>query len=66
MKLRIPTTYTLTVIGGVVVGLFLGDRMFSELEVVFGDPLTDIVLGVLGAVIASLIYEVVAVLRRSP
>jgi 4-hydroxybenzoate polyprenyltransferase len=64
--MRIPKLYTLTVIGGFVVGLLFGDHVFPEFEAVFGDPTTDIVLGVLCAIIASLIYEIVVHLREMP
>ena len=66
MKLKIPSPYTLSVGGGMVFGLIFGDRLFPQLEAAFGDPLTDILLGLLGALIAALIYEIVAYFRGPP
>jgi len=50
---------------GTVVGLVFGDRVFPQLEAAFGDPLTDIVLGIAGLVLAATAYELVVMLLRS-
>jgi hypothetical protein len=51
-------SYTIYVLGGMVIGLFFGDKAFPQLEAAFGDPFTDIVLGVGGAIFAAVAYEV--------
>jgi hypothetical protein len=48
-----------------VAGLLFGDFVFPDLEDAFGDPMTDLLLGLLGAIVASLIYEIVAHIRMS-
>ncbi len=53
--------FTLSVITGLVMGLIFGDLVFPELKVAYGTPHTDIVLGLGGAVIAAVIYEIIAV-----
>ena len=58
MKSRIPVSYTVYVLGGMFIGLLFGDKAFPQFEAVFGDALTDIVLGVGGAVVAAVAYEV--------
>jgi xanthosine utilization system XapX-like protein len=63
MRLPVPTPHTLSVSGGFIVGLFFGDHLFPELERTFGDPTTDILLGVLCAIVGSLIYEIVEHIR---
>jgi uncharacterized membrane protein YeaQ/YmgE (transglycosylase-associated protein family) len=59
MRMRGPTTHALTIGGGFTAGLLIGDHIFPELESAFGDPMTDLFLGVLGAIVAGLIYELV-------
>jgi hypothetical protein len=63
MKLWIPTAHTLSLSGGFMVGLFYGDHVFPEIETAWGDPTTDIFLGVLCAIVASLIYDIVTHIR---
>jgi uncharacterized membrane protein YeaQ/YmgE (transglycosylase-associated protein family) len=65
VKTRIPKAYTITVIGGTIAGVVFGDRIFPEMERAFGDPLTDIVFGMVGALIGAFAYEVVTNLRAS-
>jgi hypothetical protein len=65
MRLRAPKVYTLYVTGGFVGGLLFGARVFSEIDGAFGDPTTDIVLGLLGAIVAALVYEIVTYSRDS-
>jgi len=63
MQLWPPTVHALTIGGGFVAGLIVGDRIFPEFGAAFGDPTTDLFLGVLGAIIAGLIYEIVDHIR---
>jgi prolipoprotein diacylglyceryltransferase len=63
MQLRPSTVYALTIAGGFVAGVIVGDRNFPELEGAFGDLTTDLFLGVLGAIVAGLIYEVIDHIR---
>jgi hypothetical protein len=63
MKLWIPTAHTLSLSGGFTVGLFYGDHVFPEIETAWGDPTADIFLGVLCAIVASLIYDIVTHIR---
>jgi hypothetical protein len=58
LKSRVPVSYTVYVLGGMFIGLFFGDKAFPQFEAAFGDPVTDIVLGVGGAVFAAVAYEV--------
>jgi hypothetical protein len=51
-------SYTVYVLGGTFIGLFFGDKAFPKFEAAFGDPLTGIVLGIGGAVVAAVAYEV--------
>jgi hypothetical protein len=51
-------------VGGMAIGLIFGDRVFPELEAMFGDPVTDIFLGAMGALFAVIAYETVAMLLR--
>jgi hypothetical protein len=66
MRLRRPTIHALTIGGGFVAGMLLGDHLFPEFEGAFGDPATDLFLGVLGAIVAGLIYELVDHIREMP
>ena len=50
-------------VGGMVVGGLFGDVIFRRLETVFGDPLTDVFLGVGGALLGAIIYEIVMACR---
>jgi uncharacterized membrane protein YeaQ/YmgE (transglycosylase-associated protein family) len=64
MKLRIPDTYALSIVGGTSVGAVFGDKAFPVVEVALGDPLADIFLALLGAIVAALLYEIVAKMRH--
>jgi hypothetical protein len=63
MKLSILTPHNLSLLGGMGIGLLVGDYVFPELEAALGEPLGDIVVGAGGAAIGSLVYEVVAGVR---
>jgi hypothetical protein len=64
MKLSVRTPYTLSLLGGMAAGLFLGDIFFPELEAAIGDPLGDFVVAAAGAAVASLIHDTLAHLRK--
>ena len=61
-----PKIYAVAVTGGMLVGLIVGVKMFPQLETAFGDPLTDIVLGLWGAIIAGFLCEASAFIRNAP
>ncbi len=52
--------FTLSVITGLVMGLIFGDLVFPELKVAHGTPHTEIVLGLAGAIITAVTYEIIA------
>jgi hypothetical protein len=56
--------YTICVIGGMVSGLIAGGWVFPGLEDAFGEVPTGIFLGVGGALVGGLGYEVVANFSR--
>jgi hypothetical protein len=56
----------LAVTGGMVLGLIFGDHIFPQLEIAFGDPLTDIILGLWGAIVAGFLFEMFAFVRNRP
>jgi hypothetical protein len=58
--------FVLAVTGGMVLGLTFGDRIFPQLETAFGDPLTDIILGLWGAIVAGFLHEMFAFIRNAP
>jgi hypothetical protein len=58
--------FALAVTGGMVLGLTLGDHIFPQLEIAFGDPLTDIILGLWGAILAGFLFEMFAFVRTAP
>jgi hypothetical protein len=64
VKLGLPTPYTICLIGGMATGLIVGSWAFPGLEEAFGDVVTDILLGVGGALLGGLGYEVVANFSR--
>jgi hypothetical protein len=55
---RLP--YMACLVGGMAIGVVLGDSVFPQLEAAFGDPITHIFLGIVGVVFAAIAYEVVA------
>jgi hypothetical protein len=48
---------------GFVVGAAFGDRLFVVVEMAVGHPVDKIVLGIAGAAIASLVYDIVMLVR---
>ena len=58
--------FVLAVTGGMVLGLTFGDRIFPQLETAFGDLLTDIILGLWGAIVAGFLHEMFAFIRNAP
>jgi hypothetical protein len=64
VKLGRPTPYTICLIGGMAIGFIVGGWLFPELEEAFGAVATDILLGVGGALLGGLGYEVAANFSR--
>ena len=64
MKLGLPTPYTTCLIGGMAIGSIVGGWVFPGLEEAFGAVATNIVLGVGGALLGGLGYEVVVNFSR--
>jgi hypothetical protein len=50
---------------GFVIGAIFGDMLFIVVEFAIGDPWDGLVLGLGGAALASLGYEIVASVRRT-
>ena len=63
MKSRV--SYTTCVIAGMLIGLFFGDMAFPGFEAGVGDPYDDICLGLGGALLGALSYEIVVPFLRS-
>lgn len=49
---------------GFVLGAAFGDKVFTVVEVVLGDPWDEVVFGFGGAAMASLLYELVTMNRK--
>jgi hypothetical protein len=64
LRLRIPFSYAVCLIGGTLVGAIFGDRVFPGVEAMFGDPATDIFFGFAGGFFAAVGYEMVAMFLR--
>ena len=60
MRVRLP--YIVCLVAGLAIGVGFGGGIFPQLEVAFGEPLTDIFLGIVGVVFAAIAYEAVAML----
>jgi uncharacterized membrane protein YeaQ/YmgE (transglycosylase-associated protein family) len=52
-------------VGGTLIGAIFGDLVCPEFAAMFGDPITDIFFGLIGAFFAAIAYEAVAMLFRS-
>lgn len=50
---------------GFVVGAVFGDRLFVVVELVLGNPWDEIVFGLGGAALASILYELWTTVRRA-
>ena len=50
---------------GAIVGALVGDRLFIVVEHALGDPWDNVVFGIGGAMLASIVYEGVTMFRRS-
>jgi hypothetical protein len=61
---RIAYSYMACLAAGTVLGLLFGDRLFPDLEALFGDPVTDVFLGLAGMVLAAVAYEAVVAFLR--
>jgi hypothetical protein len=51
--------------GGTIAGAIFGDHIFPEVETALGFPLGDILFALLGALLASVGWEIVANVRNS-
>lgn len=51
-------------VGGALIGVVVGDRLSPEIEAMFGDPVTDIFFGLIGAFLGGVLYEMVATFSR--
>ena len=60
MRVRVALPYALCLIGGMAIGVIFGDRVFPDLEEMFGDPAADICLGILVALFAAIAYAAAA------
>jgi hypothetical protein len=49
---------------GFLVGAIFGDKLFVVVELAIGDPWDKLVLGIAGAAIASIVYEIATGFRR--
>jgi hypothetical protein len=63
MRLAIPASYAVTVVAAMYGGLFHSDGVFPHIDAQFGDPLSDIVVGLAAAVFAAILWEVVTELH---
>ncbi|MBM3545812.1 MAG: hypothetical protein FJX54_02570 [Alphaproteobacteria bacterium] len=50
--------------GGFVIGAIFGDLIFFVVELAVGDPLDELVFGIAGAVLATVIYETLTLFQR--
>ena len=50
---------------GAIVGALFGDQLFIVVEHAIGSPWDDLVLAIGGAMLASVVYEGVTILRRT-
>jgi hypothetical protein len=64
LRLRILWPQAACLIGGTVIGAAFGDKIFPEIEAMFGDPVTDIFFGLLGAFFAAIVFEAVQMFLR--
>jgi hypothetical protein len=65
LKSRIPLPQAACLVGGTLFGAIFGDRVFPEIEAMFGHPGTDIFFGLICAFFAVFAYEMVAMFFRS-
>jgi hypothetical protein len=63
VKDRFPRLYIAAIIGGTMAGSIFGDHMFPEVEAALGFPLGDFLFGILGALLASVGWEIVSNVR---
>jgi hypothetical protein len=60
VKDRFPRLYIAVIIGGTMAGSILGDHIFPGVEAALGFPLGDFLFGILGALLASVGWEIVS------
>jgi hypothetical protein len=65
LSIRTPLPYTVCLIGGMAFGFLFGDSLFPQLEATFGELVTDLFLGTVGALLAAIAYEIVTMWLRS-
>ena len=65
MKDRFPRLYLVVMLGGTIAGAIFGDHIFPEEAAALGFPLADILFALLGALLASIAWEIVANVRNS-
>jgi hypothetical protein len=65
VKSRISLPQAACLVGGALIGVAFGDVAFPEIEAMFGEPIDDIFFGLLGALFAGVVYEIVATFLRS-
>ena len=58
--------HAITVAVGFVVAAVFGDMLFVVVELAIGAPWDDLVFGLAGAALASILYELWTVMRRKP
>ena len=61
MLKRLLSPYPLCLLAGALVGAVFGDRVFPVIEDAFGDPFDNILLGIGGACLAAVLYELVTI-----
>lgn len=65
LGIRTALPYTLCLIGGMAFGFLFGDSVFPQLQATFGELVTDLFLGAVGALLAAIGYEIVTMWLRS-
>jgi len=50
---------------GFLVGAVFGDLVFVVVEIALGDPWDELVFGIAGAALASIVYEIAAMARST-
>jgi hypothetical protein len=57
VRVRIPFPHAVCLVIGTLIGVVFGDKVFPGVEAMFGDPITDIFFGSVGAVFSTIAYE---------
>jgi hypothetical protein len=64
LKSRVPLSYTVCLIGGMILGMSFGHLVFPELEVSSREPFIHILFSLFGTFSAVAAYEMVALILR--